>query len=255
MIEYEDFCNNYKTINKFPIINALLNKFDNQSYFNPQDMSGVTRQTYEGLLRIDPTTELLLNYVNESVKVSPTQKHVLNAAKVIVSNRDTIAKLNDYCYGETKPENVKSISSYIAFSILYLIGSESVTVLKDDGTPPARYSVVYDDYRDKVDKLRQYYLKESVRYFSEVIDILTEVKLDKWAQHMGGLQPSMMLFKPRTSYVEIFHELVEAVSFIDLDTDYFNRVNIFRIYEGLKPINFEELKMVKLSKEEKKDGK
>lgn len=253
MLSYDDFRFKYLS-KKFPVIVDLLTQFNVEKRFNPEEIEigGRVREAYEKLLKIDPDTELLLKTINDSVKIQPEQRIVLNAALSIVKNRNDIQQIKDYCYGETKPDNVTKLPSFVAFSILYLIGSESVIETKND-TPPPRYSVLHDQYKNSVDQLRDGYRFESIHYFSKVVDILKEVSLNKLQQFSAGLRPTMFELKPIALYVNVINDLLTA---LDLNpyNDYFGPVNIYRLYRDLKPVKFDDLIMADISsriKEEK----
>ena len=239
MLSYDDFKYNYLG-KKFPVIIDLLTQFNTEKRFKPEEVGGNVREAYEKLLKIDPDTELLLNTINTSVNMGLEQKIVMNAAVSIVKNKENIQKIKDYCYGETKPDNVKKFPSFVAFSILYLIGSQSVVETKDD-TPPPRYSVVYDKYKNGVDQLRDSYLFESVHYFSQVVDILNEVRLNKTQQYSAGLHPTLFELKPIALYVNVINDILTSLS-LDPHKDYFGPVNIYRLYRDQKPIKFDDLR-------------
>lgn len=239
MLSYDDFRYNYLG-KKFPVIIDLLTQFNTEKRFKPEEVGGNVREAYEKLIKIDPDTELLLNTINTSVNMRSEQRIVMNAAMSIVKNKEDIQKIKDYCYGETKPDNVKKLPSFVAFSILYLIGSQSIIETKDD-TPPPKYSVLYDKYENGVDQLRHSYLFESVHYFSQVVDILNEVRLNKLQQYSAGLNPPLFELKPITLYVNVINDILTSLS-LDPHKDYFGPVNIYRLYQGLKPIKFDDLR-------------
>lgn len=239
MLSYDDFKYNYLG-KKFPVIIDLLTQFNTEKRFKPEEVGGNVREAYEKLIKIDPDTELLLNTINTSVKMGSEQKIVMNAAVSIVKNKEDIQKIKDYCYGETKPDNVTKFPSFVAFSILYLIGSQSVIETKDD-TPPPKYSVVYDKYKNGVDQLRHSYLFESVHYFSQVVDILNEVRLNKLQQYSAGLNPPLFELKPITLYVNVINDILTSLS-LNPHKDYFGPVNIYRLYRDQKPIKFDDLR-------------
>lgn len=239
MLSYDDF--RYKYLSKkFPVIIDLLTQFNTEKRFKPEEVGGNVREAYEKLIKIGPDAELLLKTINASVKMQPEQRIVMNAAESIVKNRNDIQKIKDYCYGETKPNNVTKLPSFVAFSILYLIGSQSVVETKDD-TPPPRYSVVYDKYKNGVDQLRDSYLFDSIHYFSQVVDNLEEVSVNKLQQYSAGLHPTLFELKPITLYVNVINDILTS---LDLDPykDYFGPVNIYRLYRDLKPIKFDDLR-------------
>lgn len=252
MLSYDDFRYNYLS-KKFPVIIDLLTQFNTEKRFNPEEVGGRVREAYEKLLKISPDAELLLKTINDSVKMQPEQRIVMNAAVSIVKNKENIQQIKDYCYGETKPDNVTKLPSYLAFSILYLIGSCSVIETKDD-TPPPRYSVVYDKYKNGVDQLRDSYLFESLHYFSQAVNILNEVSLNKMQQYSAGLHPTLFELKPIALYVNVINDILTALDLIPYN-DYFGPVNIYRLYRDLKPIKFDDPKTVKLSMEETDNGK
>lgn len=239
MLSYDDFKYNYLG-KKFPVIIDLLTQFNTEKRFKPEEVGGNVREAYEKLIKIDPDTELLLNTINASVKMGSEQKIVMNAAVSIVKNKEDIQKIKDYCYGETKPDNVTKFPSFVAFSILYLIGSCSVIETKDD-TPPPKYSVLYDKYKNGVDQLRHSYLFESVHYFSQVVDILNEVRLNKLQQYSAGLNPPLFELKPITLYVNVINDILTSLS-LNPHKDYFGPVNIYRLYRDQKPIKFDDLR-------------
>lgn len=243
MLSYDDFRYNYLS-KKFPVIIDLLTQFNTEKRFKPEKVGGNVREAYEKLIKIDPNTELLLKTINNSVKMQPEQRIVMNAAESIVKNRNDIQKIKDYCYGETKPNNVTKLPSFVAFSILYLIGSQSVVETKDD-TPPPRYSVVYDKYKNGVDQLRDSYLFESLHYFSQVVDILEEVNVNKIGQFRAGLHPTLFELKPISLYVNVINDLLTALDLIPYN-DYFGPVNIYRLYRDQKPVKFDDPKTVDL---------
>ena len=252
MLSYDDFRFKYLS-KKFPVIIDLLTQFNVEKRFNPEEIGGRVREAYEKLLKIDPDTELLLKTINNSVKIKPEQRIVLDAASSIIKNRDDIQQIKDYCYGETKPDNVTKLPSFIAFSILYLIGSESVIETKND-TPPPRYSVLYDGYKNSVEQLCDNYRFESIHYFSQVVDILKEVSLNKMQQFSAGLRPSLFELKPIALYVNVINDILTSLGLIPYN-DYFGPVNIYRLYRDLKPVNFDDLRMADISsriKEEKR---
>lgn len=246
MLSYDDFRCNYLS-KKFPVINDLLTQFNAEEQFNPEEVGGRVREAYEKLIKIGPDDELLLKTINASVNMGAEQKIVMNAAESIIKNRNDIQQIKDYCYGETKPDTVTKLPSFIAFSILYLIGSRSITETKDD-TPPKIYSVMYDKYKDGVNQLRNSYLFDSVQYFSQVVDILDEVKLNKQGQFLGGLHPHLFELKPITLYVNTMRDIANALVINPL-RDYFGPVNIYRLYKGMKPIKFEDLTMINIKEE------
>ena len=238
MLSYDDF--RYKYLSKkFPVIIDLLTQFNTEKRFKPEEVGGNVREAYEKLIKIGPDAELLLKTINASVKMQPEQRIVMNAAESIVKNRNDIQKIKDYCYGETKPNNVTKLPSFVAFS-MYLIGSQSVVETKDD-TPPPRYSVVYDKYKNGVDQLRDSYLFDSIHYFSQVVDNLEEVSVNKLQQYSAGLHPTLFELKPITLYVNVINDILTS---LDLDPykDYFGPVNIYRLYRDLKPIKFDDLR-------------
>jgi hypothetical protein len=238
MLSYDDF--RYKYLSKkFPVIVDLLTQFNVEKCFNPEEVGGRVREAYEKLLKISPDVELLLKTINDSVKMQPEQRIVMNAALSIVKNRDNIQQIKDYCYGETKPDNVTKLPSFVAFSILYLIGSQSVVETKND-TPPPRYSVLSSEYKNSVDQLRDSYLFESIHYFSQVIDILEEVRLTKIQQFSTGLRPTLFELKPIALYVDVINDILTALDLIPYN-DYFGPVNIYRLYRDLKPVKFDDL--------------
>ena len=252
MLSYDDFRFKYLS-KKFPVIVDLLTQFNVEKRFNPEEIGGRVREAYEKLLKIDPDTELLLTTINDSVKIKPEQRIVMNAASSIVKNRDNIQQIKDYCYGETKPDNVTKLPSFVAFSILYLIGSESVIETKND-TPPPRYSVLYDGYKNSVEQLCDNYRFESIHYFSQVVDILKDVSLNKMQQFSAGLRPSLFELKPIALYANVINDILTSLE-LDPYKDYFGPVNIYRLYRDLKPVNFDDLRMADISsriKEEKR---
>lgn len=254
MLNYDDFKYNYLG-KKFPVIIDLLTQFNTEKRFKPEEVGGNVREAYEKLIKIDPDTELLLNTINTSVKMGLEQRIVMNAAVSIVKNKEDIQKIKDYCYGETKPDNVIKFPSFVAFSILYLIGSQSIIETKDD-TPPPKYSVVYDKYKHDVDQLRNSYLFESIHYFSQVVDILDEVSANKLQQYSAGLHPTLFELKPISLYVNVINDILTSLD-LNPTRDYFGPVNIYRLYQGLKPIKFDDPKTVDLLSrmEEKYNGK
>lgn len=240
MLSYDDFRFKYLS-KKFPVIVDLLTQFNVEKRFNPEEIGGRVREAYEKLLKISPDAELLLKTINDSVKIQPEQRIVLNAAESIIKNKENIQQIKDYCYGETKPDNVTKLPSFIAFSILYLIGSQSVIETKDD-TPPPRYSVLHDQYKNSVDQLRDSYRFESIHYFSQVVNILEEVNVNKIGQFRAGLHPTMFELKPIALYVNIINDILTALDLIPYN-DYFGPVNIYRLYRDLKPVKFDDLRM------------
>ena len=241
MLSYDDFRYHYLS-KKFPVIVDLLTQFNTETRFKPEEVGGRVREAYEKLLKISPDAELLLKTINDSVNMQPEQRIVMNAASSIIKNKENIQQIKDYCYGETKPNDVTKFPSFVAFSILYLIGSQSVIKTKDD-TPPPKYSVVYDKYKDGVDQLRDSYLFESLRYFSQVLDILDEVSVNKLQQYSAGLNPPLFGLKPIALYVNVINDILTSLS-LDPYKDYFGPVNIYRLYRDLKPIKFDDLKTV-----------
>lgn len=256
MLSYDDFRFKYLS-KKFPVIVDLLTQFNVEKRFNPEEIGGRVREAYEKLLKIDPDTELLLKTINDSVKIKPEQRIVLDAASSIIKNRDDIQQIKDYCYGETKPNNVTKLPSFVAFSILYLIGSESVIETKNDTPPPPRYSVLYDQYKNGVDQLCDNYRFESIHYFSQVVDILDEVNSNKIQQFRVGLNPPLFALKPIALYVNVINDILTSLT-LDPYKDYFGPVNIYRLYRDLKPVKFDDLRkedILSRIKEEKDNGK
>lgn len=239
MLSYDDFKYNYLS-KKFPVIIDLLTQFNTEKRFKPEEVGGRVREAYEKLLKIGPDAELLLKTINTSVKMQPEQRIVMNAAESIIKNKENIQQIKDYCYGETKPDTVTKFPSFVAFSILYLIGSQSVVETKDDTSPP-KYSVLYDKYKNGVDQLRDSYLFDSIHYFSQVVDILEEVNVNKIGQFRAGLQPTLFELKPIALYVNVINDILTSLD-LDPHKDYFGPVNIYRLYRDLKPIKFDDLR-------------